>query len=364
MNNNKTALIGLSGGVDSSVSALLLKKQGYKLIGAYMENFSDKATKEALCKRFDKEEDREMAKIMATFLGIKLIILDCKDEYKNKVIKPMINSYKSGLTPNPDSSCNKLIKFPFLWREAKKLKADYIATGHYAKIKMSKSGYELFAGKDKTKDQSYFLYSLSQEDLSHLLFPIGNLTKAEVRKIARKYKFPNYNKPGTKGLCFVGKMNMFSYLKKHIPQKVGNVLSPEGKIIGVHPGISYYTIGQRIGPRLGFELFKPNSYNNLKLYVAEKRKNNVLVAAPKNHPLLKRKFAIIKSLYLINPHDKIPRKLKARMRHLGPLISGKLFKKSGKYIFKFNKLQEKVADGQSIVLYSKDKVIGGGEIRG
>ena len=360
---NKTVLIGLSGGVDSSVAALLLKRQGYEVIGAYIDSFSDKATEEAMCKNSSREGDKEIARIMALFLGIRFIILDYKDEYNNKVIKPMINSYKKGLTPNPDTLCNKLIKFPFLWKEARKLKADFIATGHYAKVKKSKSskGYELFAGKDKTKDQSYFLYSLSQNDLSHTLFPLGNLTKAEVRKIAKRNKFPNYNKRGTTGLCFVGKMDMFAYLKKNIPSKTGKVLSPEGKIIGTHPGASYFTIGQRIGPRLSIQLNK--KAGNQKLYVAEKKKGNILIVAPENHPALKRRIVSIKKFHQINPKDKIPSSnLKARIRHLGSLISGRLLKKRGNYFFAFKKPQKAIACGQAIVVYHKSKVVGGGEI--
>ncbi len=348
----KKVLIGLSGGVDSSVAALLLKKQGYEVIGAYIENFSDKSTKNSLCKSHQKEGDKKMAELMARVLQIKLVILNYKKEYKKYVINPMIKSYSQGLTPNPDVCCNKIIKFPFLWKKARSLNCDYIATGHYAGIKNN----HLLASPDSTKDQSYFLYQLTEKDLSHTLFPLEKLTKSQVRKIAEKNHFPNADKPGTRGLCFVGKMNFQQFLKKKIKKHHGKVLSTEGEIIGSHPGIHYFTIGQRVGPRLEISLNKKHA--NKKLYIAEKRKNNVLLVAPPNHPSLKKQKIKIKSFHKINPNEKIPSNLKARIRHLGKLLPGSLKKN----IFTFKKPQEQLAEGQSIVLYHKNVVIGGGEI--
>ena len=359
--SKKTVIIGMSGGVDSSVASLLLKKQGYKVIGAFMKNFSDsknKLTGECLWL-----QDKKDAQKIASLLKIPLVTFDFEKEYKKQVIEPMFKAYSQGLTPNPDIQCNLIIKFPLFWNYAKKLGADYIAMGHYAKIRKNKKKFQLLAGKDKNKDQSYFLYSLTQEDLSRTLFPIGNYTKEQVRKIAKKNHFPNYDKPGTKGICFVGKVNMKSFLEKKIKQKQGKVLSPEGNIIGTHPGISYYTIGQRIGSHIGIEITKPKGKEQSKWYIAEKRKNNVLIAAPENHPILKKKLVIIKSLHLINPQEKIPSQLVARIRHLGQLYKGKLKKQNNKYIFTFSKPVSSIAEGQSLVLYRKNQVIGGGEIR-
>ena len=351
----------MSGGVDSSVSALLLKKQGYKVIGAFMKNFSDsknKLTGECLWL-----QDKKDAQKIAAILKIPLVTFDFEKEYKKQVIEPMFKAYAQGLTPNPDIQCNLIIKFPLFWKHAKKqLKADYIAMGHYAKIKKTSKGFELFAGKDKNKDQSYFLYKLSQKDLSHTLFPIGNYTKEQIRAIAKKNHFSNYNKPGTKGICFVGKVNMKSFLEKKIKQKPGKVLDAEGNIIGKHPGISYYTIGQRIGPHICIEITKPKGEEQLKWYIAKKIKPNTIIAAPEGHPILKKKFVIIKSLHLINPKEKIPQQLKARIRHLGQFYPGKLTKKSNKYIFTFKSPVSSIAEGQSLVLHHKNQVIGGGEI--
>ena len=340
MKKNKTVLLGMSGGVDSSVAALLLKKQGYKVIGAFMKSFS--GTKNPLTNECAYLEERKMAQKIAALLKIPL------------------KSYEKGLTPNPDILCNKTIKFPLLWKEAKKLKADYIATGHYAGIKKTPFGFQLLAGKDKTKDQSYFLSRLSQSDLSHTLFPLANLIKSKVRQIAKRNYFPNYNKKGTSGICFVGKINMKSFLEKKIKNKEGKIIDPEGNFIGYHPGIMYYTIGQRVGPRLGLTI---NKHINDKWYVAEKKKNNVLVIAPKNHFILKKQIIKIKSLHLINPKEKIPSPLKARIRHLGALNKGILKRNKSSYYFEFSKPIEQVAEGQFIVLYHKNQVVASGEIR-
>lgn len=355
MKKQKSVLLGMSGGVDSSVAALLLKKRGYNVIGAFMKNFSDKNASNNQC---NWKEELKSAKKIASLLNVKLIILDSEKQYKTQVLNPMFRAYKKGLTPNPDIFCNTIIKFPLLWKEAKKLKADCIATGHYARIKKTLKGFQLLQGKDKSKDQSYFLSELSQSDLQHIIFPIGNLTKSEVRKIAEKNKFPNYDKKGTAGICFIGKINMKSFLERRIKNKEGKVLDPEGNIIGKHPGSMYFTIGQRIGSRLGFEIKK---HLKGKWYIAEKRRNNIIIIAPKNSPLLKKQKLKIKKIHLINPKEKIPSNLKARIRHLGKLHKGKLSKKNH-YYFTFFKPVEQIAPGQSIVIYNRINLIGKGEI--
>jgi len=354
----RTVLIGLSGGVDSAVAALLLKKQGYNVIGAFMKNFSD--TKNKITGDCTWVDDKKSAQKAAAHLNIKFVSLDFEKEYKRYVIDPMYKSYASGLTPNPDILCNKIIKFPLLWKAAKKLKADYIATGHYSRITKAK-GFNLLKGKDKSKDQSYFLYQLSQKDLSHSLLPVGNMTKSEVRQIAKKSGLHNWKKKGTVGICFVGKVDMQSFLRKKIKEKPGPLVSPEGTSLGSHPGIAYFTIGQRIGSRLGFKIEK---HLEGKWYIAEKRKPNTLIIAPEKHPALKKKQMIIHKFHLINPKEKLPKTgIKGRIRHLGPLHSGSLKKAKGKYIFTLKKPIEQIAEGQSIVLYKNDKVLGGGEIR-
>lgn len=359
MKQKPSVLLALSGGVDSSVAALLLKKQGYNITAAFMKNFSNKDKKlaNAMCWVAEKT----WAERIAAILDIPLIILDFEKQYRKQVINKMIEDYRKGLTPNPDTLCNKIIKFPLLWKEAKKRNIPLIATGHYARIKKTKSGYQLISGKDKTKDQSYFLYQLNQDDLSHTIFPLGNLKKEQVRKIAEANHFPNYNKPSTRGICFVGKVNLKSFLEKSIPNKPGKVVDPEGNTIGTHPNSSYYTIGQRIGSHIGINITKPKGKEQSKWYIAKKQ-GNTLIIAPENHPLLKKQKIEIKDFSLINPKEKVPSHLKARIRHLGKLIPGKLLKQNNN-IFIFNKPIEGIAEGQAIVLYHKNQVIGGGEIR-
>jgi tRNA-specific 2-thiouridylase len=362
-------LLAMSGGVDSSVAALLLKKQGYEVIGAFMKNWSD--TKDPLTGKCAWRTERKYALKIASQLNISLITLDFEKEYRKDVIDKMFDKYKKGITPNPDIDCNQKIKFPLLLKEAKKRNINLIATGHYARVKKNKKGiYELLRGKDESKDQSYFLYKINQEELSHCLFPIGDYSKEQIRKIAEKNHFPNYNKKGTVGICFVGKVNLKKFLQKSIKSKKGKILDPEGKIIGEHDGIYYYTIGQRLGPRYGFELDRGDKNKPSKWYVAKKDvKKNIIIAAPENHPLNFRKSIIVKDLHLISDNkDKFKNKEKkvfSRIRHVGELLPSTLFydKKSKQFKVILKKAITGVSEGQAIVFYKGKKVLGGGEIR-
>ena len=363
-NKQKTVLLGLSGGVDSAVAALLLKKKGYKVIGAFMRNFSE--TKNKLTGECSWVEDKKEAQKIAAKLNIPLIILNFENEYKKYVINPMFESYKKGLTPNPDSLCNKIIKFPLLWKEAEKLGADYIATGHYIKRKKTKKGFSLQIPKDKKKDQSYFLYDLTQKDLEHTLFPIDKYSKEQVRKIAKKSRLSNYDKKGTSGICFVGKINMKDFLKQKIKPKKGKLLNPEGKIVGEHNGIMYYTIGERIGERYGIKINKEYS-NKLgkKLYIANKKiKKNELIIAPEGHPILEKGNFYIKQINWISEKPKLPLKnIKVKIRHLGDMIPAKIQLKNKKYFCTTTRPIKGLAEGQSAVIYQKKNILGGGEIR-
>lgn len=375
--NKKKVLLAMSGGVDSSVAALLLKKQGYEVIGAFMKNWSD--TKDPLTGRCAWRTERKSAIQIASKLDIPLITLDFEKEYRSEVIEKMFEKYKKGITPNPDIDCNKKIKFPLLLKAAKKMKINLIATGHYArKIYNPKTKqYELLRGKDNFKDQSYFLYQIKQNELSSCLFPIGDYTKEEIREIAQKNNFHNYNKKGTVGICFVGKINLKEFLKKRIKPKKGDILNPEGKRIGYHDGIYYYTIGQRLGPRYGFEIQRKEINKKTKSneplerwYVAKKDiKKNIIIAAPKDHPLNFKKEIIIKDLHLISNQEKDfkkePTKVFSRIRHVGELLSSKLYYDKSRNQFKII-LDEPItgiSEGQAIVLYKGEKVLGGGEIR-
>lgn len=358
MKSKQKVLLGLSGGVDSAVATILLQKQGYEVIGAFMRCFSEEKNK--ITGECSYIEDKKSAQKIASLLGIEFIELNYEKEYSELVIKPMFDSYARGITPNPDSACNTVVKFPYLWFEAKKRGCQFIATGHYIKKIKIKDKFYLKIPKDKRKDQSYFLYGLSQEDLKHTLFPIGDYTKSVVRQIAKQKSLQNWNRQGTRGLCFVGNIDMKSFLKQKIKNKSGIIKSPEGKIIGKHDGMMFYTIGERL--KENNQVIIDNEYRNKvksKLYVASKNINkNELIVAPKNHPLLLRKEFKIKKFNLISGKPKSSSIL-ARIRHLGELHKAIL--KGNKIILKES--IEGLARGQSAVIYTKSKImLGGGEI--
>jgi len=360
----KTVVIGLSGGVDSAVAALMLKKQGYKVIAAFMKNFSDSKNKiTGECNWVSEKKD---AQKISTILKIPLVTFDFEEEYKKLVINQMFRSYEKGLTPNPDVLCNKRIKFPLFWKKAKSLGADYIAMGHYARIIRSKSNIQLLRGKDSKKDQSYFLYELTERDLEHTLFPIGEYTKEEIRKIAKKKKFPNHDKKGTRGICFVGKIDMKSFLKQRIKPLRGIIKNPQGEIIGKHNGITFYTIGERLGERIGAEIYKESrNKSGKKWHVVNKIKSsNTLIAAPEGHPSSFRKEFYINKIHLINKKEKIHNKnFKVRIRHLGELIPARIIKLKSKTKVILKKSLKGIAEGQNTVIYDKNRIVGGGEIR-
>ncbi len=362
MQNQKTVLLGMSGGVDSSVAALLLKKQGYKVVGAFMINFS--GTKNPLTNECSYLEDKKDAQKIAAQLKIPLITLNFEKEYQKQVLNEMFKSYAQGITPNPDSLCNKIIKFPMLWQEAKKRKIDLIATGHYIKKLKTKNGYAIKIPKDKGKDQSYFLYDLTQKDLEHTLFPISNLKKEEVRQIAKKHGFPNWNKRGTRGICFIGKQDMKSFLKQKIKPKKGTIIDKEGKVIGTHEGIMFFTIGERIKENQNTTILAEFRNQYGKLYIAEKnRKTNTITAVPENHKLLfKREFQLI-NINWINPVKPRINNAKVRIRHLGQLMPATIIKSINKVLVKLKNPIKAVAEGQSCVIYKDNFILGGGEIR-
>ena len=385
-------LVAMSGGVDSSVAAMLMKKKEFDVIGVFMKNYSDSKNEFGEC---SWKDERKMAMKISSLLGIPLITLDFEKQYKKEVIKKMFQDYRKGITPNPDIDCNQKIKFPLLIKAMKKFGAEYLVTGHYSRIKSVSRGaggqgdgggiieYQLLRARDEMKDQSYFLYRLKQEELRYLKFPIGNFTKNQVREIARKNNFPNYDKKSTVGICFVGKVNLKDFLKKKIKPKKGKILSPEGKTIGGHDGIYYYTIGQRLGSRYGIEVSKNTDDKRFlkRWYVARKdAKTNIIIAAPENNPLLFRKEIFIKNAHWINKGNlRLTPKIRsqmggrvgkkqnevkvlARIRQVGELLPCKIiFGKKIKVILK--KPITGISEGQAIVLYKGKKILGGGEIR-
>lgn len=358
-------LVAMSGGVDSSVAALIMKEKGYEVVGAFMKNWSDSKDEFGEC---NWRSERKYALKIAALLDIPLITLDHEKEYRKLVVDDMFRKYKKGITPNPDVDCNEKVKFPLLWKAAKKLKCDYVVTGHYSRIKKKGKKYFLLRGKDETKDQSYFLYRLSQEDLKHCIFPIGDFTKKEIREIAEKNNFPNSDKKGTVGICFIGKVNLKDFLKQKIKPRVGKILDPDGNVIGVHDGIFYYTIGQKIGPKFGIEIEKVGDDKKKlkKWYVARKDLNkNIIVAAPEGHELNFRQEIIIGDEHWI---AEVPKKSKqkvySRIRQVGELIPSVLSWNGNNWRVRLNKKITGVSEGQAIVLYKGKECIGGGVIAG
>ncbi len=347
-NTSKKVAVGLSGGVDSAVAAFLLKEQGYDVTCVYMDCWD---AGESGCAA---NEDKAYAIQNAMHLGLEFKILDFKKEYKEKVIDYFYAEYSKGRTPNPDVMCNKEIKFGIFFDWAEKNGFDFVATGHYARIKKEGNNYILQKGLDATKDQSYFLYRLGQNQLSKTLFPVGEMLKKDVRKIAAEQKLPSHKRPESMGICFVGEVDVKDFLKQRIEEKEGNVVDIAGKVIGKHTGVWFYTIGQRHG-------FTLNGYFGMPMYVIGKHvdKNELVVG---NHEQALGNTFKITELYWINTKPK-DLNLGTRIRHLGEIIAGKIMPgENGETIVILEKSIFALAPGQSAVFYNGDDVLGGGVI--
>lgn len=269
-------VVGISGGVDSSVAALLLKEEGYDVVGIFMKNW-DETDENGVC---TAEEDYEDAVKVANQIGIPYYAINFEKEYYDRVFTYFLDEYKKGRTPNPDIMCNKEIKFKAFLAYAKKLGADYIATGHYARVDRSTDETIMLRGLDNNKDQTYFLSQLSQDQIKDVLFPVGNLQKSEVRDIAHKYKLATADKKDSTGICFIGERNFNEFLSNYLPAKPGNIVDTKGNILGKHDGLMYHTIGQRRGLGIGGD--------GEAWFVCGKDldKNELIVCQGANNPLL------------------------------------------------------------------------------
>ncbi len=373
MGNKKKVFVGLSGGVDSSVSAALLKEQGYDVTGVFIKVWQPDFVK---C---DWREDRLDAMRVCAKLNIPFRDLDLEEEYKKSVFDYMIREYKEGRTPNPDVMCNKTIKFGGFLRWALENGADYVATGHYArlekreiindklKIKNNASNPRLLAGVDENKDQSYFLWMLTQEQLRHIMFPVGDLEKPEVRKIAKKFDLLTAEKKDSQGLCFVGMVEMRDFLKKFIPEKRGNVLDEDGKIIGYHDGAYYYTLGQRHG----FVITEKSPDDRPRFVVKKDIKNNTITVSEKTNDDIdvrrmsdKKEISLEKVNWISGNEPDFDKIYEARIRYRQPLQKCKISKSvtDDSYIIIFDEFQKSVSSGQSVVIYDGDECLGGGII--
>jgi tRNA-specific 2-thiouridylase len=356
-------IVGMSGGVDSSVTALLLKQQGYAVEGLFMKNWDEDDGSE-YC---SAEQDMLDAKSVADTLKIPLHTANFAHEYWDNVFEDFLDDYKNGRTPNPDVLCNKEIKFKIFLDYAQILGADYIATGHYAQKIERKGKTYLHKGADKTKDQSYFLHAVDEKAFSKTLFPIGGMLKTEVRKIAEKYGLATAMKKDSTGICFIGERRFKDFLQKYLPAQPGQIESSFGDVIGQHSGLMYHTLGQRQG--LGIGGLKDS--DNSPWYVVKKDllRNVLIVAQGANNPLLFSNRLRVSNIHWINGapkeiEDKLPKGLicnaKNRYRQTDQLCN--IIKKDQEYQVEFSNPQRAVTPGQFIVLYQKNLCLGGGVI--
>ncbi|MFH1712453.1 MAG: tRNA 2-thiouridine(34) synthase MnmA [Patescibacteria group bacterium] len=357
MESKPKILLGMSGGVDSSVAAVLLLKQGYEVIGAFMKNWSDG---DDLAECSWRTERRDAQRVAAK-LGIDFHTFDFEDAYRQNVYEYMLHEYEAGRTPNPDVLCNKYMKFGYLMREAEKLGCDVVATGHYARIKHDQDGTaHLLSGLDNNKDQSYFLCQLSQDQLKKTMFPIGDLQKNEVRKIAHDHDLHVANKKDSQGICFVGKVEMIDFLRERIPEKEGNIITTSGEVIGQHRGHQYYTIGQRSGLGIG---------GGTPYFIVERRpgSNEVVVALGEDDERLYSTHLQAEQLSETVPDcmdNFVVQPIQARIRYRQPLQSCQIKQiKDGVVTVEFDQPQRAVAPGQFIAFYNQDELIGSAIIK-
>jgi len=333
-----SVIAAISGGVDSSVAAALLKRAGFNVRGVFMNLFDS----------LEFKASEKKAKKIAEILGIHFLSLDLRKEFKKAVIDYFLAEYKKTRTPNPCVKCNQEIKFKIFLEKALKLGADYVATGHYARSKDGK----LLIAKDKEKDQSYFLYNLKQSQLQKILFPIGNYSKTEVKKLARDFKIADLIRPESRDICFLqGKYQDF--LKKHLKLKPGPIFDTTGREIGRHQGLPLYTIGQRKEIKVSGTL----PYYVVKLDF----KNNALIVSDQEKDLYKKELIAEKVNWISSNKVKLPLKVKAKIRYLHPAVPAII--KNYEYRVIFNKSQRAITPGQSIVFYKGKEVLGGGVIK-
>lgn len=357
--NNKKVIVAMSGGVDSSVAAQLLVNEGYHTAGIFLNFWKEReANLENKCCAPKALMD---ARRVCLKLKIPLYTLDFSRIFKKEIVDYFLSEYKIGRTPNPCVRCNKFIKLGLLIKKAKALGYDKVATGHYTILKKDRNQiYNLYGAKDKTKDQSYFLYTLGQEELSRLMFPLGNYTKIWVRKLAQKYKLPVASKPESQEVCFVPEKSHNEFLKRHLKLKRGDIIDIDSTIkIGTHNGLPLYTIGQRKGiPLSGQEPYYVVDINA--------KKNYLLVSQNAKHPLLNKKSLTAVELNWISGRvPKMPFYCEAAIRYKHKKEKAKIIKGDRKNEVKvlFNFPQRAITPGQSVVFYNKNKILGGGIIK-
>jgi len=347
-------IVGMSGGVDSSVAAALLKDQGYDVIGMMLRLWSDTGTHNRCCAPDAQQE----ARYIAGLLDIPFYVIDAQDHFYQQVVLPFIDGYAQGITPNPCLNCNRFVRWDFLLERAKALGAAYLATGHYARIRNTSAGpYQLLKSRDTDKDQTYFLHVLTQNKLCQTIFPLANLTKKQVRKLAEEYRLPVADRPDSQDLCFVGQGDYRDFLRKSNPSamKPGPIIDLDGKSLGEHPGLADFTIGQR--KKLGISSPEP-------LYVVRKDlKNNTLIVGSREY-LGQSEFYVDNVNWISGeaPTGHIPANVKIRYksREVPSIIT---VKNSNTISIELDSPLTDITPGQAAVFYQDDACLGGGIIR-
>jgi len=352
---HKKIVVGMSGGVDSSVTALLLKQQGYEVIGLFMKNWEDDDNSEYCSSRQDLLD----AVSVADTIGIHIEAVNFAAEYKERVFGYFLREYQAGRTPNPDILCNSEIKFKAFLDHAIQLGADVIATGHYAQVREADGLFQLLKAADDSKDQSYFLHRLNQQQLGHAMFPLGKLLKSEVRAIARQHGLPNHAKKDSTGICFIGERPFREFLNRYLPTSPGEMVTPEGKVIGQHIGLSFYTIGQRQGLGIGGD--KESTGEPWFVAGKDMAHNRLIVVQGHDHPaLLAPRLSALDSHWIGGTAPLLDHSYAAKTRYRQTDAPCRITALDGnRCAFAFDEPQWAVTPGQSVVVYDGEVCLGG-----
>jgi tRNA-specific 2-thiouridylase len=356
--SHKRIVVGLSGGVDSAVSALLLKRQGYDVVGLFMKNWEDDDDDEYCSTRQDFID----AAAAADVIGIEFEAVNFAAEYKDRVFASFLHEYSAGRTPNPDVLCNAEIKFKAFLDHAMRMGAEQIATGHYARVRDVNGEFQLLRGLDASKDQSYFLHRLSQAQISKAVFPVGELQKREVREIAMQAKLPNHAKKDSTGICFIGERPFREFLERYLPRQPGPMQTPDGVNVGEHQGLMYYTIGQRQGLGIG----GTKAGEGKPWFVLDKQldTNVLIVAQGHDHPMLFKSTLQAADASWVSgsaPAAEVQYGAKTRYRQTDAPCRV-AYEQNSNFFLEFETPQWAITPGQSAVLYSGDLCLGGGII--
>lgn len=348
--------VGMSGGVDSSVAAALLKRQGYDVVGIFMKYWAESEGAAAAANKCCSVDSFEDGRRVSDIVGVPIYTYNFKEPFKEAIVDQFVREYAHGRTPNPCVRCNQIIKFGLFWEKARELGCDYIATGHYARLSRDWRGRtHLFAGRDDRKDQSYFLYRVPQEVLSHTMFPLARYRKEQVRALAKRWGIPTHAKAESQEICFVANEKHYEFVERQLGKNQGAIVTAAGAVLGTHDGVALYTVGQR--SRLHISAAAPH-------YVVELRPetNEVVVSDDPNHPTLYRDSMRIRDAAWVVAEPKFPLRCRVRIRYRHPAQPAVLTRDERGYLVTFSEKQRAITPGQSAVVYRGDEVIGGGII--